>query len=367
MVISSYFSVVTDFRVVNRCSHVLSDILGLVLVGVLADCDDFSEIFDYGTQNISFLRSDLGFIFGNGIPSEDTLERVFKHLKTNELEKCYQAFLGDLSLANKQICIDGKELRSTIPSGHKHALVRMVNAWVVESGLSFGQYQVGEKSNRCGDPQIVAIPALLSQLDCKNAVVSIDAIACQKNIISQIREQQADYVISLKGNQGELHQQVSQEFALELSHLPCYEQTQRQGGRTETRKVIVCSQPKWIENQALWKDLNSVVMVERTRLIKGEEQIHKAFYISSLVNPTAEKMSQYIRNHWTIENNLHWQLDITFGEDDAKVRNQNALINLHQVRKWALLILKKLPEKISIKRKRKKAHKDNEYLKKLLT
>lgn len=192
-------------------------------------------------------------------------------------------------------------------------------------------------------------------------------LPANENIVSQIREQQADYVISLKGNQGELHQQVIQEFALESANFPCYEQTEKQGGRAETRKVTVCSQPKWIENQALWKDLNSVVMVERTRIIKGEEQNHKSFYISSLVNPSAEKMAQYIRNHWTIENNLHWQLDISFGEDDAKVRNQNAIINLHQVRKWALLILKKLPEKISIKRKRKKAHKDNEYLKKLLT
>lgn len=362
MNVSTYFSTVKDFRVRGRCLHLLDDILGLVLVGVLADCDDFSEIFDYGCQNIDFLRTDLGFILANGIPSEDTLERVFRHIKPNELEKCYRDFLGDFSLANKQICIDGKELRSTIPSGNKHALVRMVNAWVVESGLSFGQYQVGEKSN-----EIIAIPTLLAALNCKHAVVSIDAIACQKNIVSQIREQQADYVISLKGNQGELYQQVAQEFALESDNFPCYEQTEKQGGRTETRKVTVCSQPKWIENQTLWKDLHSVVMVERTRVIKGQTEISKSFYISSLVNPSAEKMAQYVRNHWSIENQLHWQLDITFGEDDAKIRNQNAIINLHQVRKWALVILKKLPEKISIKRKRKKAHKDNEYLKKLLT
>jgi predicted transposase YbfD/YdcC len=212
-----------------------------------------------------------------------------------------QSFLGDLSLATQQIFIDGKELRSTIPAGHKHALVRMVNAWVVEAGLSFGQYQVGEKSN-----EIVAIPALLSQLDCKGAIVSIDAIACQKNIISQIREQEADYVISLKGNQGELHQQVLQEFTLELANLPCSEHTEKQGDRTETRKVTVCSQPKWVENQSQWKDLNSIVMVAKTRVIKGQEQNNKVFYISSLVNPTPEKMAQYIRNHWNIENHLYW-------------------------------------------------------------
>jgi DDE_Tnp_1-associated len=152
MNVSTYFSTVKDFRVRGRCLHLLNDILGLVLVGVLADCNDFSEIFDYGCQNINFLRIDLVFTFANDIPSADTLERVFKYLKTNELEKCYRDFLGDFSLSNKQICIDGKELRSTIPSGHKHALVRMVNAWVVESVLSFGQYQVGEKSNRSGEP-----------------------------------------------------------------------------------------------------------------------------------------------------------------------------------------------------------------------
>lgn len=158
-----------------------------------------------------------------------------------------------------------------------------------------------------------------------------------------------------------------QDFSLESVNFPYYEQIEEQDGRTEIRKVTVCSQPKWIENQALWKDLNSLVMVERTRIIKDEKQMHKTFYISSLVNQNPEKMAQYIRNHWAIENKLHWQLDITFGEDDAKVRNQNAIINLHQVRKWALVILKKLPKKISIRRKRKKAHKDNEYLKKLLT
>jgi hypothetical protein len=119
-----------------------------------------------------------------------------------------------------------------------------------------------------------------------------------KNIVSQIREQQADYVISLKGNQGELYQQVAQEFALEAANFSCYEQTEKQSGRTETRKVTVCLQPKWIENQALWKDLNSVVMVERIRVIKVDTENSKSFYISSLANPSAEKMAQYIRNYW---------------------------------------------------------------------
>ena len=358
----SVFSKVEDFRVKGRCLHQLSEILGLVLIGVLADCDDFCEIADYGRGNISFLRDELGFEFNNGIPSEDTLERVFKYLKTSELSNSYKQFLGDLSLSDKQIAIDGKELRSTIPTGKKHALVQMVNVWVVESGLSFGQYRVDKKSN-----EITAIPALLTQIDCQGAVVSIDAIGCQKLIVEQICEQKADYVIALKENQTALYEQVEQEMYLEQSHLPTYECSQNKHGREETRKITISTQMKWIDNKEEWKGLGSVVMVERNRVIKGVVENTKKYYISSLTNKTAAQMLTYIRNHWGIENGLHWQLDLTFREDDAKLRNETAIINLHQVRKWALVLLKRIPEKISIKRKRKKAHRDNQYLKKIFT
>jgi predicted transposase YbfD/YdcC len=361
MDIFSVFSEIEDFRVQGRCLHHLSEILGLILVGVIADCDDFCEIADYGKGNLSFLRTDLGFHFKNGIPSEDTLERVFKHLNPLQLAECYTRFLGDLSLSNKQIAFDGKELRSTIPKGKKHALVQMVNVWVVESGLSFGQYQVDKKSN-----EITAIPSLLKSLDCQGAIISIDAIGCQKEIVRQICAQKADYVIALKENQGELYRQAVQEMHLEQAHLASYESFENQHGRKETRKLSITSNLKWIENSKDWEGLSSIVMVERSREIKGLLETSKKYYISSLANKTAQQMLEYIRNHWGIENGLHWQLDISFREDDAKLKNEKAIINLHQVRKWALVLLKRIPEKISIKRKRKKAHRDNQYLKTIL-
>jgi len=177
----------------------MSDILGLVLCGVLADCDDFSEISDYGEDNMEMLRKDFGFVFAQGITSPDTLERVFKHLDNKELEGCFKSFIGDLSLSNRQLIVDGKELRSTIPQGKKHALVRLVNVWVHDLGLSFGQQQVDKKSN-----EITVIPALLDLVDCRGSVVTIDAMGCQKNGVAKIRDKGADYVIALKANQRDL-------------------------------------------------------------------------------------------------------------------------------------------------------------------
>jgi len=150
--LDSYFSEVKDFRVTGRCLHILSDILGLVLCGVLADCDNFVDIVDYGEDNIDFLRSDLGFRFPSGIPSEDTLERIFKRLNIKELESCYQGLASDISLSSQHIILDGKELRlggtpPCIPEGKKHSIIQMVNVWVSEHNLSFGQLKVEEKSN----------------------------------------------------------------------------------------------------------------------------------------------------------------------------------------------------------------------------
>lgn len=361
MEISTYFSKVKDFRVIGRCSHLLGDILGLVIVGVLADCDDFVEIADYGESNIAFLRSELGFSFANGIPSEDTLERVFKHLNTKELEGCFRQFTHDLSLAGKHLSIDGKELRSTIPKGKKHALVRIVNVWVCQDGLSFGQYEVDKKSN-----EITAIPAILDTIDCAGSVISIDAIGCQQEIVSSIRSKGADYVICLKKNQKALYEQAHDFMQKNSANLPTETFLDKDHGRGEIRRVYVADKIALIDQRDKWRDLNSIIMIERTRITGGETQTSTSLYISSLQDKTPLEMSCFIRNHWQIENKLHWQLDVTFKEDDSKVRSQKAIINLHQLRKLALYLLKADTIKMSIKRKRKKAHRDNNYLKNVL-
>ena len=361
MHIPTYFTEVQDFRVQGRCQHRLGDILGLILCGTLADCDDFSEIEDYGNDNIDFLREELGFEFFNGIPSEDTLDRVLRYLASDELEASFRACLEDISLSGKHLRIDGKELRGTIPSGKKHALVQMVNVWVDELSLSFGQYQVDAKSN-----EITAIPKLLDAVDCQGSVVTIDAIGAQTTIVEKIRSQQADYVIALKENQGGLYEQVADFMEKQQGQLPVHQSIDKGHGRGEERNVYVSSNIALVDEAEQWKDLCSLAMVERIRHTEKGVTSKVQYYISSL-EPTAEQMAHYVRGHWAIENKLHWQLDFTFGEDDCRVRKNNGPANLHSVRKWALHLLKKDPEKISIKRKRKKAARSPEYLKQILT
>lgn len=357
----SHFGEVKDFRVQGRCLHYLWDILGLILCGVIADCDDFMEICDYGKENIVFLQEELGFDFPNGIPSEDTLERVCKKLNSTEIEKAYSSLLKDISLIDKQISIDGKELRSCIPKGKKHSLVQMVNVWVNETQLSFGQIKVAEKSN-----EITAIPALLEMIDCEKSIITIDAIACQKEIVSKIIEEKADYVIALKKNQKELYEQVESEILRQKEHLPHYISRDLGHGRAEKRTVYVLENLSFIDVLQDWKSLNSMILVERFTERNGKKIISNTLYISSLKNVNPEKASQYIRNHWSIENQLHWHLDVTFGEDKSRIKKENAIINLHLIRKWALFLLKKNTDNISLKRKRKKACMNNQYLKSLL-
>lgn len=357
----SHFSMIRDFRVLGRCLHRLSDILGLVLCGVLADCDTFVDICDYGKDNQVFLQEELGFDFSNGIPSEDTLERIFKRLNTHELEECYSKLAITMSLSLRQVMIDGKELRSCIPKGKKHSLVQLVNVWVSDLSLSFGQVKVDKKSN-----EIEAIPTLLKLVDCKNSIVSIDAIGCQKQIVSDIVDKEANYVIALKKNQRGLYEQVESEILRCLKDLPCYEHRNLDHGRAELRKVYLLEDLRFVEMAQEWRELKSVIMVERESWREGELKKTRRFYISSVANTTPKQMGDYIRNHWAIENELHWQLDVTFKEDDSKVKAENAIINLHLIRKWALFLLKKEPSKISINRKRKKAARNNQFLKDIL-
>jgi predicted transposase YbfD/YdcC len=357
MELKEILSKVADFRVQGRCLHVLVDILGLVLCGVIADCDDFDEIADYGKDNIAFLRQELGLCFANGIPSADTLNRVLRYLDSHHLEDCFKACVADLSLTGKHLCIDGKELRGTIPQGKKHALVRMINVWVEEYSLSFGQLAVEEKSN-----EITAIPALLDTIDCKGSIITIDAIGCQQDIVKKIRDKQAHYLIALKANQGALYEQAADFMQRNKTLLVSFRQIDKAHGRGEERKVYIAQSIDLVEAREQWADLHTLVMVERKRILAGKEQTQTILYISSLLETDPQLYAQYVRGHWAIENELHWQLDVTFGEDQAKLRKDSGPVNLHLVRKWSLHLLKQESSSISIKRKRKKANRDTAFL-----
>lgn len=356
----SYFEGITDFRVVGRCLHNLEEILCLVLFGILADCDDFQEIVDFSTDNISVLRTDFGFVLANGIPSVDTFERVFKHLKISSLKLCYDRLLSDLSMGGKLINIDGKEMRSCNTGGKRQSPVQVVNAWIGDYGLSFGQSVVEKKSN-----EIVAIPEVLELIDCKNAIISIDAIGCQTKIAERIVAKGANYLIALKENQKALYEQTEAEMLRGSNDLPLFIHRDLGHGRAEERRVWVLNQLTFVEETEKWEKCKSLIRVERKVWRNGKETISNRFFISSLENPTPEKMYQYTRKHWSIENQLHWHLDVTFGEDKSAIKRENAIVNLHIIRKWALFLLNKNPDKISLKRKRKKIARDIREIKKI--
>jgi predicted transposase YbfD/YdcC len=353
----AYFNTVSDFRVTGRCLHSLSDMLGLILCGVLADCDDYTEIVDYGLDKKDFLCQELGFVFANGIPSADTLERLMRYVKMSNLEICFKRCFEALSLSGKLINLDGKSLRGTIPAGKKQAKVQIVNAWCEEYKLSFGQFQIEEKSN-----EIIAIPALLEQMDCFGSIITIDAMGCQRAITLKITEKGADYVISLKGNQGTLLTAVTSYMLQQKPLLISAKSHDKGHNRGEIRKVYVAPCPPHLIEAEAFSSLKTLIMVERTRIIKGVTTLEIQYYISSIAELTPEMAMIYVRGHWGIENGLHWQLDFTFKEDDCKVRKDNAPANLHLIRKWALFLLKKVEPEMSFKRKRKKANRDDQFL-----
>jgi predicted transposase YbfD/YdcC len=357
-----HFAELVDYRVAGRCLHGLSDILLLILCGVIADCDDFAQIHDYGKDQEAFLKQELGLDLKNGIPSEDTLWRAMRWLKPEALQQCLQACYRaiGISLQGKHLCIDGKELRGTVPAGKKHALVQLVSVWVAAESLSFGQLAVETKSN-----EITAIPALLELLDCAGATITMDAIGCQKDIAEKIIARQADYIIGLKQNQGQLYEQVSQWLEKQKPALPCYEQWDKDHGRGERRKVYVCQQLDLLEATQEWEKLQSVVMVETVRIGKDQPQTSTRYYISSLKDKAPQAYAGLIRGHWQIENKLHWQLDMSFGEDACQLKKDNAPQNMSAMRKLALFIMGKDNSISSIKRKRKKAARDNNFLVKL--
>ena len=363
MNLQKHFVDVKDFRVKGRCLHELIDILIIVLLGTLADCHDFPEIEDYAKDKEAFLREEIGLLLLSGIPSEDTMSRVVRFLNPAELEKSLRSACQEVieKVEQKHIRIDGKEMRGTIPYGKKQASVQVVSAWLSEESISFGQLQVDKKSN-----EITVIPRLLDEVDCEGGIITIDAIACQKVIVETIIDKKADYIIALKENQGELFQQISEHLEKNKQHLSCYKQLNKERNRGEKRIIYIAKKEAYLDATDEWKNINTLVLVESTRLLNGKQTTCKRFFISSLLDDSPERYAQLIRGHWGIENGLHWHLDLTFREDESKVRKDNGPMNLNIFRKFGLFLLAREPTKISLKRKRKKAARDDSFMLELL-
>ena len=333
---------------------------------VVAGADDWVEIAAYARAREAWFR---GFLeLPGGVPSHDTFGRVFALLDPDAFGKCYVDWIRALiNIPDELVAIDGKTLRRSHDRSNGKSAIHMVNAWAVNSGLVLAQVKTEAKSN-----EITAIPELLKLLDVKGSVVTIDAMGCQKEIARQIVAKEADYVFSLKGNQGNLHKEVELLFQdakknnfKDLPH-DSFTTVDGEHGRIETRCYTTVDDVSWFGEKNKWAKLSSFGMIESQREIDGEIKGETRYFISSLPSD-AKRFAAAARGHWAVENNLHWTLDIAFREDDSRVRSGHAPANLAIIRRLALSLIKQdRNRKIGIKASRKRAGWDMEYIKKLI-
>lgn len=355
-----FFEEVPDFRLDRKKLHQLGDILMLSLCAVLSGAEDFEDMENYGRQKEAFLRQFLEL--PNGIPSHDTINRVYNRMDKDKFSESLYRWSREMLdfMEYYQLNIDGKVLRGTGQAGKKHAGICIVSAWAEEQRLVLGQKKAAEKSN-----EKTAIPELLEELDLQGALVSIDAIACSIKTAEMITRKGGNYLLSLKKNQKELFEQVSEYILKQKETLPQEEWQDFGSGRIEKRVCYVCDKLDLLDDLADWPEIKQVMMVEASREKDGVVQNHTRFYLSSLSLDPATS-NKLLRNHWGIESNLHWMLDVVFSEDQSRTRKGNAPENLTTLRKIALQLLNQQSDKQSIKSRRKIAAWNNNYLLQLI-
>ena len=356
-----YFSNLEDPRIDRTKAHPLENILFITIAAVICGAESWNDIEAYGHAKENWLKKHLNL--ANGIPSHDTFNRFFSLVDTQKLENCFLEWVQDIAQITQGeiVSIDGKSIRGSKKSASKH-LVHMVSAWANKNQLSLGQIKTEEKSN-----EITAIPKLLNVLSLEGCTVTIDAMGCQKNIAKQIIEKGANYVLAVKGNQKELKENIEASTKI-LEPFEEWEEIDAGHGRVETRKCSIYKDLSLLRREWDWEGLQALVKLESIRYHKanGQEERETRYYITSLQIGAGE-IGSIIRNHWGIENQLHWALDVSFGEDHSRKRDGHSAENFSIINRIALNILKNdHSKKRSIRGKRLDAGWDNGYLIRLL-
>lgn len=362
-----YFADLPDPRI-DRCKdHALIDILAIAILATICGAEHFTEMEEFGEAKQDWLKTFLEL--KNGIPSHDTFARVFARIKPSAFQERFISWVQavrDLT-EDEVIGVDGKTARRSHNKGAGIGPLHLVSAWATRNRLVLGQVKVDEKSN-----EITAVPELLRLLEIKGCIITVDALNTQKEIANQIREQGADYVMALKENHPKLHAEVAGIFeAVREDHnlggsMSLTESVENNHGRMETRRCWSVEAPEWLTGFAEWRDLRSLILVESKREIKGQCATELRYFLSSLF-PNAERAGRAVRQHWGVENSLHWVLDVAFNEDDSRVRVGNAPENLALVRKITHNLLQQEKTlKRGVKTKRRKAGWDEAYLLKVL-
>jgi predicted transposase YbfD/YdcC len=372
--ISRVFGDLEDPRCTDRVRHPLISILTISICAIISGSNNFELISEFGNSKKKWFSEFLDLPFG--IPSPDTFNDVLNRLDPRKFGEAFSRWVNEIAVNREDIInIDGKTMRGTLDRAKGNPAIHLVSAWSHKNSMCFGQIRVSDKSN-----EISAIPELVDLLDLKGATVTIDAMGCQYEIGDQICKKGGDYLFSLKGNQGNLHDDVKTFFEGNMNvggkdrNVDYHCSVSGDHGRIEQRHVYYATDTDWlIERNPLWKTINGIIAVRSVIETKNSDnscRTETRYFVTSChgENASAESIGTYVRAHWGVENNLHWQLDVTFKDDANRMRSGNAAENFSLLNKIALNLLKQEQSgRRSINTKRHKAGWDEQYLAKVLT
>lgn len=366
LLVTRHFARLRDPRLNRRKLHLLMDIIVIALCAVIGGANDWQQIATFARCRLEWFQTFLAL--PNGIPSHDTFERVFDRLDPHAFQACFRQWVDALTqtLGLTHIAIDGKTLRGSGNRPKKLGTLHLVSAWATQCHLSLGQVAVADKSN-----EITAIPQLLELLDVHGALVTIDAMGCQKEIAKKIVEGGGDYILAVKDNQPHLLEDIQEclskalDAQTEEPRCDTYTTEERGHGRQETRSYVIVHDPEGLRNHAAWAGLKVVGMCRSERTVNGKTSEEVRYFIGSRPM-SARQYGVGLRGHWGIENNLHWQLDVTFAEDGNRVQRRHGAENLALVRRLALTLLKQHSGKASLACKRLEAALNPLFLEEIL-
>ena len=356
-----YFEEIEDTRQPWKIKYNLVEVIVMTIVAVTAGAEHWNEIAMYCKSKEDIFRKKYHLILENGVPTDDTFQRIFAIIQPEQLEKCFVNWVksvNDIS-ENEIVSIDGKTICGS--RDDNYSVIHMISAWANKTGIVLGQMRVDEKSN-----EIPAVPQLLDFIDVQNCTITSDAMSCQKKTVQKIREKNCDYAICLKGNQETIYDDVrfyfeSAEKEPEFYALDKTETHDKGHGRIEKRQYFLETKVDWLEDREAWSGLNAVGMVKSARIVNGAKSIENRYFITSLTDVT--QFAEAVRTHWGIENSLHWCLDVNFDEDRYRVRKDNSGENLAVIRHIALNLYKSYQVvKLSMKAKRFRCSFDDDFL-----
>jgi predicted transposase YbfD/YdcC len=361
--IAEHFNDIEDIRIERGKKHKLIDIITISICAVVCGADGWIDIEMYGIARKKWLEKFLEL--PNGIPSHDTFARVFSQISPDEFNKSFLSWIKGISKITEGeiIAFDGKQSRNSGDEKNGKGVINTVSAWAASNRLVLGQKKVEGKSN-----EITALPELIKVLDLAGCIVTIDAMGCQREIVSKIVEKDADYIIAVKKNQPTLYEQIEQLFKQAIRtqgkdlNMSSFNSREMNRGREEIRNYLMITDvAEQIDPPQKWRKLNSIGLVESVRVVDGKTSVETRYFISSLEN-NAQKLAEGIRGHWSIENSLHWVLDVAFDEDNSRIRKDNAPANFAVLRHIAVNIIgQNKSRKLSVRSKRFLATLDEEY------